>query len=65
MWNFKLETLYSFVSFLIKAYKHCFFKIGLTIKFFIRSEKGRCGGLMVRVFDSRSSGPGSGLGQDT
>ena len=23
VWNFKLETLYSFVSYLIKAYKHC------------------------------------------
>ena len=23
VWNFKLETLYSFVSYLMKAYKHC------------------------------------------
>ena len=23
VWNFKLETLYSFVSYLIKAYTHC------------------------------------------
>ena len=23
VWNFKLETLYSFVSYLTKAYKHC------------------------------------------
>ena len=49
VWNFKLETLYSFVSYLIKAYRHCL-NIGLTqgtdykaglkqgIKFLIRSE---------------------------
>ena len=29
VWNFKLKTLYRFVSYLIKAYKHCFY-IGLT-----------------------------------
>ena len=23
VWNFKLKPLYSFVSYLIKAYKHC------------------------------------------
>ena len=49
VWSFKLETLYSFVSYLIKAYRHCL-NVGLTqgtdykaglkqgIKFLIRSE---------------------------